>query len=142
MRAESYRDHRVATARKFYELLDQMDVSSWQQLWHEDARIIVLYPPAGFPSEIRSRSTIVSGFTDLFGKFDRFDSQITAIYAADDSDAVCVEYLVRAKLVNGTEYTNANIAVFRFDDSLIREYRDYFDPRRFQVVVDALAASK
>jgi uncharacterized protein len=28
--------------------------------------------------------------------------------------------------------------VFLFEDGLIREYHDYFDPRRFQVVVDAL----
>jgi ketosteroid isomerase-like protein len=40
--------------------------------------------------------------------------------------------------VSGTEYTNDNIAVFRFRDGLIAEYHDYFDPRRFQAVVDAL----
>jgi uncharacterized protein len=40
--------------------------------------------------------------------------------------------------VGGTVYTNENIAVFRFRDGLISEYHDYFDPRRFQTVVDAL----
>jgi ketosteroid isomerase-like protein len=37
--------------------------------------------------------------------------------------------------------TNTNIAVFRFQDGLISEYHDYFDPHRFQVVVDALPKS-
>jgi ketosteroid isomerase-like protein len=51
----------------------------------------------------------------------------------------CVEYSVRASMAGGGEYTNDNIAVFRIDGELIREYRDYFDPRRFQVVVDAMS---
>jgi ketosteroid isomerase-like protein len=60
------------------------------------------------------------------------------VYPAADSDAVCVEYRNRAILVGGTEYTNDNIAVFLFQDGLISAYHDYFDPRRFQIVVDAL----
>lgn len=39
---------------------------------------------------------------------------------------------------DGTVDTNDNIAVFRFTDGLISAYHDYFDPRRFQVVVEAL----
>jgi uncharacterized protein len=140
--AAPYRDQRIASVRKFFELLNRKDVAGWQQLWAENARILVPYPPAGFPKEIQSRSVIAAGFEDLFRNFSTFDAQITAIYAADDSDAVCVEYLVKAKLVTGTEYTNTNIAVFRFEDGLISAYHDYFDPRRFQVVVDALPKSK
>lgn len=75
----------------------------------------------------------------LFANYDAFVSDITAIHPAVDSAAVCVEYTVRAQLTDGTEYTNDNIAVFVFEDGLIREYHDYFDPRRFQTVVDALA---
>jgi ketosteroid isomerase-like protein len=51
---------------------------------------------------------------------------------------VIVEYKPRATLVDGTVYTNSNIAVFRFENGLVSAYHDYFDPRRFQVVVDAL----
>jgi ketosteroid isomerase-like protein len=72
--------------------------------------------------------------------FREFDSELTAIYPAADTDAVCVEYRNRAVLTDGTEYTNDNIAVFRFEDGLISAYHDDFDPRRFQTVVDALAA--
>jgi ketosteroid isomerase-like protein len=60
------------------------------------------------------------------------------IFPAATSDAVCVHYRPRAVLVDGATYTNDNVAIFRFQDSLIREYHDYFDPRRFQVGVDAL----
>jgi ketosteroid isomerase-like protein len=139
---EPDRDQRVESVRKFYELLNSKDVAGWQQLWAEDARILVPYPPTDFPTEIQSRATIAAGFEDLFRNFNTFNAQITAIYAADDSDAVCVEYLVKAKLITDAEYTNTNIAVFRFENGLISAYHDYFDPRRFQVVVDALPKPK
>ena len=81
-------------------------------------------------------------FRDLFANFDSFESELTGVYPASDSGAVCVEYRNRAQLVDGTEYTNDNVAIFIFEDGLIREYHDYYDPRRFQAVVDALPKEK
>ncbi|MFG1711126.1 nuclear transport factor 2 family protein [Nonomuraea sp. M3C6] len=130
-------DH-IAAVREFFRLLSIKDVTGWGTLWHSDAVITVPYPPDGFASAIRGKNDIVSSFHDMFANFETFDAQITGIYAAFDSDAVCVEYRNVATLIGGTEYTNDNIAVFRFKGGLISEYHDYFDPRRFQVVVDAL----
>lgn len=132
---------RAETVREFFHLLSAKDISAWAALWHPDAVITVPYPAAGFPSEIRGKEQIVSGFQALFANFDIFTANLTGLYPAADSDAVCVEYSNVATLVGGTEYTNDNIAVFRFRDGLISEYHDYFDPRRFQVVVDALPSS-
>ncbi|WP_376704370.1 nuclear transport factor 2 family protein [Mesorhizobium sp. ISC25] len=109
------------------------------QPWAEDGRILVLYPPAGFGNSIDGKAAILAAFRGLFGNFEFFDSQLTAIYPAADSDSIVVEYKNRAVLIGGTEYTNSNIAIFRFESGLISAYYDYFDPRRFQVVVDALA---
>ena len=100
--------------------------------------IIVPYPPEGFPTRIEGKGEILPGCRGLFGDFESFESEITGMYPAANSDAVCVEYRNRATLMGGTEYTNENIAVFHFRDGLITEYHDYFDPRRFQSVVDAL----
>jgi ketosteroid isomerase-like protein len=86
---------------------------------------------------IAGKAAIVAGFQGLFSGFAVFSSTLTAVYPSADSSAVCVEYRNLAVLTNGTEYTNENIAVFRFADGLISEYHDYFDPRRFQVVIDA-----
>lgn len=96
-------------------------------------------PAEGFPAAIEGRDSIVAGFRDLIGIYESYESELTGLYPAVDSDAVCVEYSVRAGMTGGGKYTNDNIAVFRFDAELIREYRDDFDPRRFQVVVDAMA---
>jgi ketosteroid isomerase-like protein len=134
------RQDRVRVVRRFYELLARKDINGWGELWHEDGRIVVPYPAEGFPSLIEGKATIVSGFETLFANFDSFESELTGVYPAADSDAVCVEYRNRATLVGGTDYTNDNIAVFLFQDGLISAYHDYFDPRRFQVVVDALPA--
>jgi uncharacterized protein len=133
---------RTATVRRFYELLERKDVDAWGELWHPSAQLVVLYPPEGFPTAIEGRDSIVAGFRDLIGIYQSYESQLTNLYLAVDSDAVCVEYSVHARLTGGGEYTNDNLAVFRFDAELIREYRDYFDPRRFQVVVDAIAKAR
>jgi uncharacterized protein len=136
--ADERRERHVAAARRFFELLHDKEIDAWGELWHADARILVLYPPDGFPTTIDGKAEILAGFRQLFANFDSFDTELTGVYPAADSDAVCVEYRARAVLVGGTEYTNDNIAVFLFEDGLIRDYHDYFDPRRFQVVVDAL----
>jgi ketosteroid isomerase-like protein/dienelactone hydrolase len=132
------RDHSVHAVRRFFELLHHKDVETWGELWHEEGRIIAPCPPEGFPTTMAGKQQIIQNFRGLFENFDAFDSELTAIYPAADSDAVCVEYKNRASLVGGTEYTNDNIAVFRFRDGLNLEYHVYFDPRRFQTVVDTL----
>jgi len=134
------RAERVHAVRQFFELMHRKQIDEWGELWHEQAEITVPYPPEGFPTTIAGKAEIVLAFRTLFANFESFESELTGVYPAADSDAVCVEYSNRAVLVGGTTYTNDNIAVFRFKDGLIREYHDYFDPRRFQTVVDALPA--
>ncbi|HSW81613.1 MAG TPA: nuclear transport factor 2 family protein [Candidatus Saccharimonas sp.] len=124
--------------KKFYQLLSENRIPEWLELWHDDGKIIVPYPAKGFAPLIDGKDAIRTTFNGLFDNFERFDSNITGIYDDPDTNAVCVEYKNDAMLKNGTPYTNDNIAVFIFRDGLISEYHDYFDPRRFQTVVDAL----
>ncbi|QND60693.1 nuclear transport factor 2 family protein [Mesorhizobium huakuii] len=129
----------LEAVQSFFNLMHRKDIDSWGELWAENGRILVFYPPAGFGNSIDGKAAIVAAFKGLFGNFRSFESEIAAVYPVADSDAVVVEYKNRAVIVGGTEYTNSNIAVFRFEDGLISAYHDYFDPRRFQVVVDALS---
>lgn len=129
----------LETVSRFFDLMHRKDIETWGDLWAEDGRILVFYPPDGFGNSIDGKAAILAAFRGLFGNFESFGSELTGIYPAADSDAIVVEYKNRAVLVGGTEYTNSNIAVFRFEHGLISAYHDYFDPRRFQVVVDALA---
>jgi dienelactone hydrolase/ketosteroid isomerase-like protein len=130
---------KVRAVRDFYELLHRKDLDAWSALWHERGTIVSPYPPDGFEPTIDGKENIVATFGDLFAHFDSFESELTGVYPASNSGAVCVEYRNRARLVDGTEYTNDNVAIFIFEDGLIREYHDYYDPRRFQTVVDALS---
>ncbi len=133
------REAHVRAARRFYDLLSAKDIDTWIDLWHEQGRILIPYPPEGFDATIDGKDRILTAFKGMFGNYETFQSTVTAVYPAADSDAVCVEYTNRAVLTGGVEYTNTNIAVFKFQDGLIIAYHDYFDPRRFQTVVDALA---
>jgi len=130
--------HNADIARRFYDLLGDKDVDTAIKLWHEDGKILVPYPPEGFASTIEGKSAIYEAFKGLMGNFETFKSTITDVYSDAGSGAICVEYTNYAIIAGGTVYTNTNIAVFKFRDGLISEYHDYFDPRRFQVVVDAL----
>ena len=135
---QQQRESNLTVVRKFFELMHRKEIDAWGDLWSEDGRILVFYPPKDFGTSIDGKAEILRGFRTLFGNFETFDTELTAIYPAADSDAIVVEYDVRAKIRSGAEYTNRNIAVFRFQDGLIKAYHDYFDPRRFQIVVDAL----
>jgi ketosteroid isomerase-like protein len=137
-RASGHGGRSVRTVRRFYELLRRKDVDAFGELWHERARLIVPYPSEGFPSLTEGKAEIVAGFRNLLPVFESLDFTLTAIYPVAGSDTVCVEYKTRGVLVDGVVYTNDNIVVFLFEDGLISAYHDYFDPRRFQVVVDRL----
>jgi ketosteroid isomerase-like protein/fermentation-respiration switch protein FrsA (DUF1100 family) len=130
---------RLGLVRRFFDLMHAKDIDAWGDLWAEAGRIVVPYPPEGFPTSIDGRDTIVANFRTLFAGFDTFDYELTGVHPAADSDAVTVEYDVHAVLRDGTEYRNHNIAIFRFDGGRISAYHDYFDPRLFQTVVDALS---
>jgi uncharacterized protein len=134
-------DANVEVVGDFFELMHRHDIDAWGELWADDGRILVPYPPEGFANEIVGKEKITSSFRTLFSNFASFDYEIIGLYPAADSDAVTVQYEVRASLVSGERYTNSNIAVFRFEGGRITAYHDYFDPRRFQVVVDALPAN-
>ena len=135
---DQQRAKNILVVRNFFELMHRKEIDAWAELWAENGRIIVPYPPEGFGTSIDGKAEILRAFRGLFGNFESFDYELTGTYPAADSGAVCVEYKVRATMVGGVEYTNDNIAVFRFEAGLISAYHDYFDPRRFQTVIDAL----
>jgi uncharacterized protein len=139
MPAEGSSMENLDVVRAFFDLMHRQEIDAWGELWADDGRILVAYPPDGFASSIDGRAEILPAFRALFAHFEAFDYELTGVFPASDSDAVCVEWNVRAMLTNGTVYTNDNIAVFRFRDGLISAYHDYFDPRRFQAVLDAVA---
>lgn len=131
----------VDVVHRFFALLHDKNIDAWSELWHPDGTILVFYPADGFPTKITGRDDITAGFRGLFGDvFDAYTATITAVYPVESSSTVVVEYSNDSTLADGRVYTNDNIAVFRFEDGLIRWYHDYFDPRRFQLVVDFLNA--
>jgi uncharacterized protein len=125
--------------RRFFDLMHAKDIDAWASLWADDARIVVPYPLDGFPTSIEGKDEIVTSFQRLFGNFERFDYTIRALYRTDDPDVVVVEWSVSAMIAStGEPYESDPITVFVFDDGKIARYHDYFDPRRFARVVEAL----
>jgi uncharacterized protein YndB with AHSA1/START domain len=125
---------------QFFELMKSKDIDGWAKLWADDGAILVCYPPEGFPDSIKGCDQIVAGFRQLFKHIGTYDYRIKSTYQTTDPDVVIVEWDVSATLPSrGTTYRGNNITVFRFRHGLIADYHDYFDPRKFQIVVDALS---
>jgi uncharacterized protein len=143
MSEDPIRSENVTAINAFFQRMREKDIDAWAQLWHPNARIVVEYPPAGFPSEINGRDKIVSGFRDLFAHFASYDATIRALYETLDRSIIVVEWDVRAVLAKASEvYHGNNITVFKFEGGLIRTYHDYFNPLKFELVVRAMSAGE
>jgi uncharacterized protein len=131
----------LRVVQDFFRLMHEKNIEGWGALWDRRARITVPYPPAGFPAVIEGAEQIVRGFRNLFAHFGTYDYDIRALYPTLDPDAIIAEWDVAATLPARHEtYRGNNITVFRLRDGKIAEYHDYFDPRKFQTVVDVLSS--
>jgi ketosteroid isomerase-like protein len=98
---------------------------------------------AGFPGDHSKQTADRFAFRDLFAHFGVYSYSIRSLYPTVDPRVVIVEWEVEATLKqSGAIYKGKNITVFRFRDGKIAAYHDYFDPRKFQRVVDAIDESK
>jgi ketosteroid isomerase-like protein len=89
--SEQFWSDRLAIVRVFFDLLRVKDIAAWADLWADDSRIIVPYPPTGFGTSLDGKAAILEAFRVLFANFVSFDCNLTGLYPAADSDAVCVE---------------------------------------------------
>jgi ketosteroid isomerase-like protein len=136
---DAHRRENLQLLELFFALLNAKDIDGWAGLWADDARLLVPYPPPGFPDEITGKAEIVPGLREVFGHFDRYRATVRETYPSVDPDVIVVEWAVEADLTNGQVYRGENITVFKLRGGLIAEYHDYFDPVSFGVVVDALS---
>ncbi|MEX1656934.1 nuclear transport factor 2 family protein [Streptomyces pseudovenezuelae] len=132
----------TGTVHRFFASLREKDIEAWGELWHERGAITLAQPVEGYPSRIERKDDIVAACRKLFTTCEALDAELTGVHPAVNSDAVCVQYTVHAKLVSGAAYTNDHIAVFRFEDGLIRAFHDSFDARRLKDAVDAPPAGR
>ena len=138
---ETQREENLSTIHRFFALLHEKDIARWSTLWDDNGRIWIPYPVAGFPTTIEGKAQIVAAFEHLFAGFVSFDLHIADIYPTLDPDVIIVEWTGSAQLrATGQMYQSNPITVFKFRGGRIVAYHDYFNPEKFQVVVDALNA--
>jgi ketosteroid isomerase-like protein len=137
------REANIAAVDSFFAYMNHKDIDSWIDLWADDGRILVPYPPqgAGFPPSINGRDEILPGIQQLFATFASYDAVVRSLYPTVDPDVVIVEWSVEAHLSTGDRYQGDNITVFRFRRGKIAAYHDYFNPESFRAVVQATSAA-
>jgi uncharacterized protein len=132
----------VDAIQRFFDYMHRKDIAAWIDLWADDGRILIPYPPRGavFPPSIDGRNAILPGFQRLFAHIVSYVADIHTIYPSLDPDVLIVEWSVEARLVDGLVYRGDNITVFRFAHGKLRYYHDYFNPELFRAVVEATSA--
>ena len=121
----------IELAARFLELLAASRMDEIADMWAEDAVLEFPFRPPGAPERIEGKSAIATYFQGTKGYKKPESFPIKGIYPGHDPDVVFVEF--EGHLVNtrtGERYSNDYIALFRFRDGKIAQFREFFDSLR------------
>lgn len=98
-----------------------------REIFAEDAKQLMPYSFGDFPSSFEGREGIYrqySSLPEIFGKmaFPR------TIYPTENPDVLFVQFSGDIEIKAGGRYQNDYIGIFKFENGLIKEYTEYFNP--------------
>jgi ketosteroid isomerase-like protein len=105
--------------------------------------IVVLQPFAavGQPERYRGREAFVNGLRFIPTLFRSFKLEISAVYDCPEDNAVAFEQSSRGIFnVDGSEYTNLYMMIFRFRCGKVSEWVEHYDPRRMTEALTPILA--
>ena len=121
----------IATAKRFLELLAQSEMAGVVELFADDAVLEFPFRPPGAKDDVVGKAAIADYFQGTKGYKKPESFPIKAVYPGHDPDVVFVEF--EGHLVNtrtAERYSNDYIALFRFREGKIRQFREFFDSLR------------
>jgi ketosteroid isomerase-like protein len=98
-----------------------------QEIFAEDARQIMPYAFGDFPKSFDGREGIYQQYSTLPNLFSRMSFPRT-IYATENPDVLFVQFRGDIEIRDGGRYQNDYIGIFQFENGLIKEYTEYFNP--------------
>lgn len=119
----------VQHAQQYLALLQAHDWDAWSRLWAEDAILEFPYAPDDRPNRYEGREAIL-----------RYMSATTESIAVDSvteltiheqlaPEELVVELAIDGRLLhNGARYQQRYVTFFKFENGLIRHYREYWNP--------------
>jgi hypothetical protein len=118
---------------QFLQFLSRGSLSSWSELWADDAVQLMPYAPEGFPKRLDGRARIVRHYENvLANKVDGVRFTDILIFGSADARYAYAQY--RGESVNrstGKAYRQQYAGMFEFENGLIRTWTEYFNPLPF-----------
>jgi len=117
------------TINTVFERLSARDFAGVVEFLHDDIEFELAYAPAGFEMPVRGRAAMEKLLADVIGgMFDPFQIGVTTSYPGADGQTVVAEYSSDGTVKhNGNSYQIRYVGIFRFEDDLIRFWREYHD---------------
>jgi uncharacterized protein len=115
------------TVEAFFTALETGKFAILREIFAEDARQLMPYAWGSFPTSFEGKEGIYQQYSSLpkiFGKM----SFPRTIYATENPDVVFVQFKGDIEIKAGGRYQNDYIGIFKFEQGLIKEYWEYFNP--------------
>jgi uncharacterized protein len=131
------RENNLRTVRAYFRLQEEKDIDAWLELWDEaEGEFLIPYAPDNFPKSLKGRSIIEPAYKDLFNGYGELNIRNLQIYPMLDPNRFVAEWRSEIELLSsGTTYKNDLIATFTFRNGKLIEYKEYFNPIKFQDVI-------
>ncbi|NJM88223.1 MAG: SnoaL-like domain-containing protein [Hydrococcus sp. RU_2_2] len=98
-----------------------------KEIFAEDAQQINPYSWGQFPKSFNGREGIYQQYSSLPQTFGKMSFPRT-IYATENPDVIFVQFKGDIEIKAGGRYQNDYIGIFKFENGLIKEYYEYFNP--------------
>lgn len=98
-----------------------------REIFAEDARQIMPYSFGDFPRSFDGREGIYNQYRSLPETFSKMSFPRT-IYPTENPNVLFVQFKGDIEIRSGGRYQNDYVGIFRFENGLIQEYTEYFNP--------------
>ncbi|WP_179228547.1 nuclear transport factor 2 family protein [Leptolyngbya ohadii] len=98
-----------------------------REIFAEDAKQIMPYSFGNFPRSFDGREGIYRQYSSLPEIFSKMSFPRT-IYPTENPDVLFVQFKGDIEIKAGGRYQNDYVGIFRFENGLIKEYTEYFNP--------------
>ncbi|ACK72547.1 conserved hypothetical protein [Gloeothece citriformis PCC 7424] len=115
------------TVEMFFYALETGQFEMLKEIFAEDAKQINPYSWGAFPTSFEGRGGIYKQYSSLPEKFGKMSFPRT-IYPTENPDIFFVQFQGDIEIKSGGHYQNDYIGLFKFEDGLIKEYYEYFNP--------------
>ena len=130
------------TLEQFFTLFNEGRMDEWLTLLHPQIRASAPLSPAGSATEFNGIKAVEERFCEARAQMTELEFYDIDISPLQEPDRHVVECRSRGEFRGGIKYRNTYCMLFRFDQKLIVEWVQYFDPQELSAVHTAQAKNE